>query len=76
MSTLLDEAIDSVKRLPVSEQNDIARAILRLAGKTDSATLILSDEEQSAIERSKQAAANGDFASGHEIAKVWAKHGL
>ena len=76
MSALLDEAIDAIKRLPVSAQDDIARAILRLSGQVDPEVATLSADEWAAIDRSKDAAARGDFASEDEVARVWAKHGL
>lgn len=76
MSTLLDEAIDAVKRLPVSAQDEIARAILRLSGQADPEVATLSADERAAIDRSKDAAARGDFASEDEVARVWAKHEL
>lgn len=76
MSALLDEAIDAIKRLPVSAQDEIARAILRLSGQADPEVATLSADEWAAIDRSKDAAARGDFASEDEVARVWAKHGL
>ena len=76
MSTLLDEAIDTVRGLPLSEQDDIARAILRLAGLADAGPTVLDPAEKAAIDRSKAAAARGEFAGDDEVAAVWAKHGL
>jgi hypothetical protein len=76
MSTLLDDAVEAVRRLPPEDQEAIARAMIRLAGSDDSAPYPLSDEERAAIARSKAAAARGDFATEEEVRAVWAKHGL
>lgn len=75
MSTLLDEAIDTVRGLPASQQDEIARAILRLAGGTGVCPIVLDPAERAAIDRSKAAAAHGEFAGDDEVAAVWAKHG-
>ena len=63
MTKLLDQALDAVRVLPTDEQDDIARIILQLAGKDDPALVPLSTEERSAIDRSKAAAARGEFAN-------------
>ncbi len=76
MSTLLDEAIDTVRGLPLAEQDDIARAILRLAGHAGAEPVVLDPAEKAAVDRSKAAAARGEFAGDDEVAAVWAKHGL
>ena len=76
MNNLLDEAIDTVRSLPASEQNEIARVILRLAGYAGEQAVPICPDQQAAINRSRDAAALGDFASDAEVAAVWAKHGL
>ena len=76
MTKLLEQAIDAVRRLPVAEQEAIAHAMIRLAGSGDDAPLPLTADEQAAIERSKSAAARGEFASDEQVRAVWAKHGL
>jgi hypothetical protein len=76
MTKLLDQVVDTVKRLPAAEQDDIARAILRLTGRDDASHVPLTQEEQAAIVRSKEAAARGEFATDEQVAEVWAKHGL
>jgi hypothetical protein len=75
MTKLLDDALDVVRRLPASEQDDIARAILRLTGHDDVGPVPLTTDERQAIARSKGAAARGDFATDEQVAEVWAKHG-
>lgn len=76
MSKLLDDAISAVRRLPPSMQDEIARAMLVLAGNEDDEVYILTPEERAAIAESKAAAERGDFATDEEVAAVWAKHGL
>jgi hypothetical protein len=75
MTKLLDQAVAAVRRLPPEEQDDIARAVMRLAGAGEPSPVPLSDEEREAIERSRQAAARGEFATDEEVRAVWAKHG-
>ena len=75
MTKLLEQAIEATRRLSPGEQDDIARAIIQLAGQSDEAPVPLSPEERAAIERSKAAAARGEFATDDEVRAVWAKHG-
>ena len=74
MTKLLDQAIEAARRLPPNEQDDIARAIIHLTG-SDAPPLSLTTDERAAIDRSKAAAARGDFAADDEVRAVWAKHG-
>jgi len=76
MTKLLDQALDAVRILSPDEQDDIARVILQLAGKEDSIPVALSAEERRVIDRSRAAAARGEFATDDEVRAVWAKHGL
>jgi hypothetical protein len=75
MTKLLEQAIEAARGLSPDEQDDIARAIMQLAGRDDVTPVPLTPEERSAIERSKAAAARGDFATDDEVRSVWAKHG-
>lgn len=76
MTKLLDQAVETVRRLPADDQDDIARAILELAGATDVLPIPLTPDEQEALGGSKAAAARGEFATDDEVSAVWAKHGL
>jgi hypothetical protein len=76
MTKLLEQALEAVRVLPPGEQDDIARIILQLAGSDDAKPVALSTEELRAIEKSKAAAARGEFATDDEVRAVWAKHGL
>lgn len=73
MTKLLEQAIEAARKLPPDEQDDIARAIMRLAGTAEAAPLALTPEEREAIARSKAAAARGEFATDDEVRAVWAK---
>jgi hypothetical protein len=76
MTKLLDEAVEAVRRLPSDDQDDIARAIMQLAGSALAAPVILSPEKREAIGRSRVAARRGEFATDEQVRAVWAKHGL
>jgi hypothetical protein len=76
MTKLLDEAFETVRRLPAGEQDDIARMIMQLAGSDLPAPVALSPEERDAIARSRAAASRGEFATDEQVRAVWAKHGL
>ena len=73
MTKLLEQAIESARLLPPDEQDEIARAIMQLAGAGDVAPVALSPEEREAIARSKAAADRSEFASDEEVRAVWAK---
>jgi hypothetical protein len=75
MTKLLEQAFETVRGLPSDSQDEIARAILSLAGDEPHA-FPLSAEERAAIEHSKAAAARGEFASDDQVRAVWSKHDL
>jgi len=75
MTKLLEKAIEAARRLSPGEQDDIARAIIQLAGQSDEVPVPLTPEERAAIKHSKAAAARGEFATDDEVRAVWAKHG-
>jgi hypothetical protein len=76
MTTLLDRALEAARNLPAAAQDEIARLVLQLAHDEESAPVLLSDDERSALAASKAAAARGEFATDAEVRAVWAKHGL
>lgn len=76
VTKLLDEAVEAVRRLPSDDQDDIARAMMQLAGSDVAAPIVLSPEDREAIARSKAAAERGEFATDEQVRAVWAKHGL
>lgn len=76
MTKLLDDALEAVRNLPPDRQDEIARAVLRLAGTDQEPPVTLSGDERAAIAVSKAAAARGEFASEEQVRATWAKHGL
>ena len=50
-------------------------ALLQLASDADRPIVPLTPEERDAIDKSKAAAARGEFATDDEVRAVWAKHG-
>ena len=75
MTKLLDEALEAVRQLPNESQDEIARAMLSLAG-TGPEPVPLTPEERAAIARSREAATRGEFATDQQVRDVWAKHRL
>jgi predicted transcriptional regulator len=73
MTKLLEQAVEAARKLSPDEQDNIARAIMQLAGQGE--VVSLTDDERAAIDRSKAAAARGEFATDDEVRAVWAKHG-
>ena len=76
MTKLLDKAIAAVNRLEPELQDEIARAIMLLAGEPAPSPYQMDDAERAAIARSKEAAARGEFASDEDVRAVWAKYWL
>jgi hypothetical protein len=75
MTKLLEQAIEAARRLSPMEQDDIARAIIQLANTGEQPPVALTPEERNAIDKSKAAAARGEFATDQQVRAVWAKHG-
>lgn len=76
MTQLLEQAVQAARQLPSDVQDEIARAVLRLAGADAEGPARLTPDEHAAIAASKGAAARGEFATDDEVRAVWAKHGL
>jgi hypothetical protein len=70
MTKLLDEAVEIARRLPSNDQDDIARAIMQLAGSDLANPIILSPDEREAIARSKAAAGRGEIATDEQVRAV------
>jgi hypothetical protein len=75
MTKLLEQAIETARRLTPDEQDEVARAIIALANTGEGEILTLSPEERAAISRSREAAKRGEFAKEEEVRAIWAKHG-
>lgn len=77
MTKLLEEALEAVHQLPDDGQDEIARAMLALAGGRAEGELVpLTADEQAAISHSKAAAARSEFATEEQVRFLWSKHGL
>ena len=74
MTKLLDQALDSVRRLDPAAQDDIARVMKALAGDGDTEIIELTPDERAAIAKSKAEIARGEFATQAQIDAVWAKY--
>jgi hypothetical protein len=70
MTKLPDHAAEVARGLPPAAQADIARIVLRLAGRDDAPPAALSRDERAAIAKSKAAAARGEFASDEQVRAV------
>jgi hypothetical protein len=75
MTDLLEKAVATVRSLPESTQDDIARVMLMLASE-DQTPVPLTAEEEASLAESLAQASRGEFASDEQVRAVWAKHGL
>ncbi|KRP90639.1 MULTISPECIES: hypothetical protein [Bradyrhizobium] len=75
MTRLLEEAFSKVSSLPDSEQDDLARALLELAG-IDQPPIQLTAAEEADLAEAEAEIARGELASADEVRAMWAKHGL
>ncbi|RXG96028.1 MULTISPECIES: hypothetical protein [Bradyrhizobium] len=75
MTRLLEEAFSKVSGLPDSEQDELARALLELAG-VDQPPIQLTAAEEADLAEAEAEIARGELASADEVRVMWAKHGL
>ncbi len=75
MTRLLEEAFSKVSVLPDSEQDELARALLELAG-VDQPPIQLTAAEEAYLAEAEAEIARGELASADEVRAMWAKHGL
>ncbi|AMA59096.1 hypothetical protein [Bradyrhizobium sp. CCGE-LA001] len=75
MTRLLEEAFRKVSDLPDSEQDELARALLELAG-VDQPPIQLTAAEEADLAEAEAEIARGELASADEVRAMWAKHGL
>lgn len=77
MTELFKHAVAVTKTLPDEVQDEIAQAMLALAGEeVPDAVYVLTPEEKASMARSLDQARRGDFASDEEVEAVWAKYEL
>lgn len=75
MTRLLEEAFSKISGLPDSEQDELARALLELAG-VEQPPLQLTAAEEADLAEAEAEIARGELASPDEVRAMWAKHGL
>ncbi|MCK1476341.1 hypothetical protein ACVWWG_008680 [Bradyrhizobium sp. LB7.2] len=76
MTRLLEEAFSKVSGLPDSEQDELARTLLELAGVDQPPPIQLTPAEEADLAEAEAEIARGELASVDEIHAMWAKHGL
>ena len=74
MSTLLDEAVAALRRLPPATQDAYARALLD-ALPADGTVYALTADERVAVRNSKAQAARGEFVPEDDIDAWWQRFG-
>ncbi len=70
MTKLLEEALTAVHRLPPETQDEIARAMLVVAGVECDDVYILTPEERAALAESEAEVARGEFAIPEEVRRA------
>jgi len=77
MTELFKHAVAVAKSLPDQLQDEIAQAMLALAGEEmPGAVYVLTPEEKASMAESLAQAKRGDFASDEEVEAIWAKYEL
>lgn len=75
MTKLMEQALETARRLPPDMQDDLDRMVLSfVGGEPELVELTPGDVE--AVRRSREEFARGDVASDEQVRAVWAKHGL
>jgi hypothetical protein len=74
MTKLLEQAFSKVATLPDSEQDELARVLLELAG-VDQPPIQLTAEEEADLAEAEAEIARGELASAEEVSTIWKKHG-
>ncbi|MBH5388720.1 MULTISPECIES: hypothetical protein [Bradyrhizobium] len=75
MTRLLEEAFSKVSGLPDSQQDELARALLELAG-VEQPPIQLTAAEDADLAEAEAEITRGELASPDEVRAMWAKHGL
>ncbi|HMA73971.1 MAG TPA: hypothetical protein VKP67_21180 [Xanthobacteraceae bacterium] len=75
MTKLLEHAVETVRSLPPERQDDLAPALLQLAGE-DQPAIQLTPEEAASFDESLAQAERGEFATDEQVRTIWSKHGL
>lgn len=69
----IEAVLDRVRTWPLERQEDAARTLIRM--EADSAGIYrLSDEERVAVEKSRESARRGEFASDEEVTALFDRY--
>jgi predicted transcriptional regulator len=75
MTKLLEQAIEKVRELPDSDQDEAAEMLLLLASRHE-APVELDDETRAAIREGQAQARRGEFVCDEEMAAFFEQHGV
>ncbi len=75
MTKLLEDAINKVRELPESEQDEAAEMLLSVASKR-AGPVQLDDETRAAIHEGREQAQRGEFVSDQDMAAFFKRHGV
>ena len=75
MTKLFDKALEVIRQLPAERQDEIARAVLRLAGDLDEEPQPIEPDDLSAVLEGLAQARRGEFASDEEIKAAFRRFG-
>jgi hypothetical protein len=76
MTRLLEQANETVHKLPAEAQDEIARLVLQFACEDGQPAIPMSAEEEASSDESLAQAERGEFVSDETVRAFWAKHGL
>jgi hypothetical protein len=78
MTTLLEQAVHAARDLPANMQDAVARMMMLFTGNATAGNTTdyvdLTEEDESAVLRSKAASERGEFASNDRMNAIWAKY--
>ena len=75
MTTILEDAIEKVRRLPDDRQAYVAGVLEQIASGGGGLFVVPDEHRASVLERLAEAEC-GEFVSDHEMAALWKKFGL
>lgn len=75
MSKLLETAIEKVRELPESEQDEAAEMLLSIASRR-AEPICLDDETRAAVREGQEQARHGEFVSDEDMAAFFKRHGV
>jgi hypothetical protein len=76
MTRLLEQAIETVRKLPAEAQDEIARLVLQFTCEDGQLDVPMSAEEEASFDESLAQAERGEFVSDETARAFWAKLGL